>query len=212
MKKIIVMTTIILFSTALYGCSKDKNKQEATPIRSQDKTVEINNKKIKVQKKTGGKSSIKEEIPQSNLALTSPNFANGEKIPVIYTCDGENKIPELEISGTPDGTKSLFIIMSEIKENSPKVVHWTLWGIPRNFTKITSDSVNKFSQGSNDFGKNGYQGPCPEKGETGKYVFELWALDKQITHSQPEWTAGHLMVNSLGHILGKSFLKFNYSR
>ena len=50
--------------------------------------------------------------PPTNLfRLQSPAFANGGNIPEKYTCDGTNIRPPLSVSGTPEGTKSLAILV-----------------------------------------------------------------------------------------------------
>ena len=44
------------------------------------------------------------------MILTSPNFKNNAKMPVIFTRDGENINPELEIKNIPENAKSLILI------------------------------------------------------------------------------------------------------
>ena len=55
-------------------------------------------------------SFIKKENIQK-FRIESPAFDNGGFIPVKYTADGENISPPLKISGTPQGTKSLALIL-----------------------------------------------------------------------------------------------------
>jgi Raf kinase inhibitor-like YbhB/YbcL family protein len=35
-------------------------------------------------------------------------------------------------------------------------------------------------QGKNDFGRTGYGGPCPPKGEEHRYFFRIYALKKKL--------------------------------
>ena len=47
------------------------------------------------------------------MKLTSSTFVDGKKMPKEFTKFGTNRIPPLEISGDPNGTKSLAIIMHD---------------------------------------------------------------------------------------------------
>ena len=58
----------------------------------------------------GGVSAPEEEVSERAMKITSTAFADGESIPVKYTCDGENVSPPLRIGGIPEGTRSLAII------------------------------------------------------------------------------------------------------
>lgn len=207
MKKFIgLMTATIL----LAGCSLSTPVQSQNPAKKND-LVQINPNHLK---KVGedGKYELETKVPQSDLQLSSPDFQNGEEIPAKFTCDGEKSFPTLQVSGIPAKTKSLLLIVSEPQQNEmPKKVHGTFWGIPADTTEINNENFAGFSQGVNDFSTKTYSAPCPKEGTDEKYLFEIWALDKEIKGTS-DWTAGHLLVNSLGHILGKSVLETHYSR
>jgi len=118
-----------------------------------------------------------------NLKLTSSAFSDGGEIPREYGYKNGNREPQLTISGTPDGTKSLALIMDDpdAMEAVGKVwVHWVVW----NFTWFADGKPNWNSrhgakQGMTDFGEVGYGGPAPpDKRHT--YVFKLYALDCEL--------------------------------
>ena len=118
-----------------------------------------------------------------NLKLTSSAFEDGGEIPREYGYKNGNREPQLTISGTPDGTKSLALIMDDPDAMEPagKVwVHWVAW----NFTWFADGKPNWNSrhgakQGMTDFGEVGYGGPAPpDKRHT--YVFKLYALDTPL--------------------------------
>ncbi len=111
------------------------------------------------------------------MELKCPFFENGGFIPTKYSCEGEDVSPPLEISGIPDGTKSLVLIVDDPDAPVGTFVHWLVWDIkPEN--KIDENSVPPGSfQGKNDFGRNDYGGPCPPSG-THRYYFKLYALDR----------------------------------
>lgn len=138
-------------------------------------------------------------------------FANGEKIPSIYTCDGENLPPEITINGSPPAkTKSLALIVDDPDSPSGIFTHWILYNIPPNTTKINSKDLPKEAfQGINDFGQIGYGGPCPPSG-THRYYFKLYALDAMV--SRDKLIKSQLEQEINGHILGKTELMGKYSR
>ena len=47
------------------------------------------------------------------MNIISPAFSEGEEIPKIYTCDGNNINPPLEFSEVPENAKSLVLIMDD---------------------------------------------------------------------------------------------------
>ena len=112
-----------------------------------------------------------------NLKLTSSAFSDGGEIPRECGYKNGNKVPPLTISGIPEGTKSLTLIMDDPDAMEPagKVwVHWVVW----NIVGSTID-LKKCHQGMTDFGEVGYGGPAPpDKRHT--YVFTLYALDSEL--------------------------------
>src|SRR6185369_9052993 len=63
------------------------------------------------------------------LEITSPAFANGEAIPVIYSCDGNNTSPALNWTEPPAGTKSFVLIMTD-PDAGGTWFHWVIYNIP----------------------------------------------------------------------------------
>lgn len=99
-------------------------------------------------------------------------------IPARYTCAGDNISPPLSIDGVPDNTQSLALILHDPDAAAGRdFIHWVVWGISPGTREILEDSApSGSSEGINDFGRVGYGGPCPHKGEH-RYIFELFALD-----------------------------------
>ena len=58
-------------------------------------------------------------------------------------------------------------------------VHWLVWNIPPNTTKILEGKKIIYPQGKNTLRKCGYVGPCPPFG-IHRYFFKLYALDKTV--------------------------------
>ncbi|MGC8820180.1 MAG: YbhB/YbcL family Raf kinase inhibitor-like protein [Fervidobacterium sp.] len=121
--------------------------------------------------------------------LVTSAFKNGEFIPKKYACEGEDINPELLISNVPQNAKSIAIICDDPDAPIGTFVHWVIWNVPvsGNNVKIP-EGLKKLEklpdgtmQGYNDFGKIGYNGPCPPKGHgIHHYHFKVYALDTMI--------------------------------
>lgn len=144
----------------------------------------------------------------SGFALKSSAFAPNTPIPPQYTCDGNDSSPPLQWSGEPAGTKSFALVVHDPDAPAGDWLHWVAWNIPASAHALAANVPKKSSlpdgtqQGSTDFHKPGYGGPCPPGG-THHYVFELHALDAKLTlpanasRSQIEKEIqGHLLVTA----------------
>lgn len=146
----------------------------------------------------------------SNMKITSPAFNHNENIPSKYTCDGENISPPLKFSEVPKDTKILALIMDDPDAPVGTFVHWIIWNTPATTTEIKEGEGISYPQGSNDFGKQRYGGPCPPSG-THRYFFKLYALDTEL-NLQPGATKQDLLEAMEGHIIEKAELIGKYSR
>ena len=115
-----------------------------------------------------------------NLKLTSSAFEDGGEIPRECGYKNGNKVPPLTVSGIPEGTKSLALIMDDPDAMGAvgKVwVHWVMWNIDPTNTELFVENLTR--EGMTDFGEVGYGGPAPpDKRHT--YVFKLYALDSEL--------------------------------
>jgi len=125
------------------------------------------------------------EMP-NQLGISSRAFKEGETIPVLYTCDGENISPPLTWEKPPEGTQSLVLIVDDPDAPAGIWVHWVLYDIPASLNSlpegIPSEKVvpDIGTQGINDSRKIGYGGPCPPGGNPHRYFFKLYALDSTL--------------------------------
>ena len=171
-------------------------------------TIFISSCKSQVETKRGGETM--------EIKLTTTAFQEGEQIPKKYTCDGENISPPLEWSGIPQGTQSIALICDDPDAPMGTWVHWVVFNIPASLNKLSEKIPdNKVledgtSQGSNDFRKIGYGGPCPPGG-THRYFFKIYALDKRVELT-PGATKGKLLHEMSEHILAEGKLMGKYSR
>lgn len=123
------------------------------------------------------------------LELRSPGFTAMGEIPRKHTCEGQDFSPELRWSGVPDGARSLVLVVDDPDAPDPKAprmtwVHWVLYDIPPDATGLP-EAVSEAKlppgtrQGSNDWKRTGYGGPCPPIGRH-RYFFKLYALDAEL--------------------------------
>lgn len=152
----------------------------------------------------------------NNMQLTSSAFANGEDIPLKYTCDGENINPPFHIFGAPEEAKSLALTMTDPdvpQEIKPDGVydHWMVWNIPPSAEAILEGIPPEGVEGKNSSGDIGYTGPCPPDG-THRYFFTLYALD-DLLNINPDITIREELLQEMeGHILRSTELMGTYKR
>lgn len=123
---------------------------------------------------------------ETAFTLTSSVFVDGETIPQKYSCDGDNVNPPLSISGVPEGTQSLVLVMDD--PDIPQVFkdergidsfdHWVVYAIDPTTSEIEEGKVFG-AHGVNGRGAETYTGPCPPpeyEPTTHRYIFTLYAL------------------------------------
>ena len=142
-----------------------------------------------------------------NLKLTSSAFSHGGEIPRECGYKNGNKITPLTVSGIPEGTKSLALIMDDPDAMGAvgKIwVHWVAWNIDPTKTELA-----KSTEGMTDFGEVGYGGPAPpDKRHT--YVFKLYALDSKLVLTT-ESTKADVEKAMEGHIIEHTILEGTYA-
>lgn len=139
------------------------------------------------------------------MFLTSTAFKNNARIPVKYTCDGEEFNPPLLISEVPAEAKSLVLIADDPDSPTGTWVHWTLWNIDPETKEIGENGAPQGAvEGLTTFGKTGYGGPCPHSG-THRYFFKLYALDTLLA-LPPQTDKAKLLSAAQGHILAEAEL------
>ena len=154
------------------------------------------------------------------FTLTSAAFAANGAIPAKYTCEGADTSPPLEWSGAPNGTKSFALIVDDPDAPDPAkpqrvYVHWVLYNIPGSTTKLAENAAKTglpsgAVQGSNDWRKQTYGGPCPPIGRH-RYFFKLSALDTELKGlNNPNKV--QLEKAMQGHVVGNAQLIGTYQK
>lgn len=137
------------------------------------------------------------------MQLTSPSFADGERMPIEVSARDANELPPLEIRDVPAGTRSLALILEDLDSPLGDVTHWLVWNLPPDTQCV--DALHLPSEGRvgmDAFGKVGYLGPMPPEG-CHHYRFLLLALDAELelaagaTRSQfDEAVQGHVLAEA----------------
>jgi Raf kinase inhibitor-like YbhB/YbcL family protein len=150
------------------------------------------------------------------LRLVSEAFDEGGTIPARFTCDGADVSPPLAWSPVPTGTTSLALVVEDPDAPSGFFTHWLVYDLPAHATGLPEHVPpeptldNGARQGTNDFRRVGYGGPCPPRDEH-RYVFALYALDA-ILGLPPEATRTELLDALDGHVLARGTLTGRYRR
>jgi len=153
---------------------------------------------------------------KSGIKLTSKAFNEGQAIPRGYTCDGANVSPPLEWTGVPKSAKTLAIVADDPDAPAGTWVHWVLYNLPSDVIGMVENTppIETLSgggmQGTNDFQKIGYGGPCPPRGSH-RYFFKIYALDSELP-LKPGASKVDLEPAMEGHIISQGQLIGTYRR
>ena len=156
----------------------------------------------------------------ATFTITSPAFEQGGEIPSVHTCEGKDTSPPLAWAGVPPGAKSLALIVDDPDAPDPKApkrtwVHWVICDIPATAPGLPAAVVAKdlpagAREGTNDWKRVGYGGPCPPIGRH-RYFFKLYALDTAL----PDLGApdkAKLESAMKGHVLAQAELMGTYQK
>lgn len=151
-----------------------------------------------------------------DIKIKSPAFVPGGKIPGKYTCDGMDISPPLAWTSGPEETKTFALICDDPDAPMGTWVHWILFNLPADIIELhenvppEKELESGAKQGTNDFRKIGYGGPCPPGG-THRYFFKFYALDTEI-NLEAGATKEELLKAMEGHILAEGQLIGRYER
>jgi len=114
----------------------------------------------------------------------------------------------LIIEDIPEGTKRLALIVDDPDAPMGTWVHWVVFNI--HVTDVIEENTVPGTQGTNDFRKLEYGGPCPPSG-THRYFFKLYAIDEKL-HIEEGCKKKELEEAMEGHILATAELIGLYQR
>jgi para-nitrobenzyl esterase len=125
----------------------------------------------------------------AKLTVTTPSWKDGGDIPYENTQYRTNTFPGLSWSAGPSGTKAYTVIMQDtggtMRDGYP-ILHWTLWNIPANVTKMDPGMQPTGNPSGSNYGPNmrgaaqAYTGPRTPPGPAHPYHLQVFALDTTI--------------------------------
>lgn len=154
------------------------------------------------------------------IAISSPAFADGQAIPLRFSAYDEGISPPLQWSNVSDATASLVLIVEDPDARSHRpYLHWVVWNIPPRAEGLPehvgpeppAGPLVSIVQGKNHRRKTGYFGPHPSGSKPHRYVFQLFALDTNLTLDA---NAGRSDIIAAldGHVLAKGRLLGLFTR
>jgi Raf kinase inhibitor-like YbhB/YbcL family protein len=151
------------------------------------------------------------------MQMQSSAFGQYQEIPERYSGEGEDCSPPLTWSGAPTKTKTYALIVDDPDAPAGTFVHWLVFNIPAIAHDLPEgmqhrgDMSDGTLQGSNDFDRVGYGGPCPPAGRPHRYRFNLYALDDRLDLS-PGASRTELEQAMRHHVLDYCQLIGRYAR
>src|SRR5262245_50841721 len=100
------------------------------------------------------------------MKLKGSAFTEGADLPHKHTCDAEDTSPLLRWSNVPAGTKAFALIADDPDAPAGTWVHWVIYDLPAETKQLTEGTAktetleHEAKQGTNDFRRVGYRGPC----------------------------------------------------
>lgn len=157
----------------------------------------------------------------ASIALSSPAFADGGRLPPRFTADGEGASPPLVWGDVPAGTARLALLVEDPDAPSPQpLVHAVAWGLPADAGRLVEGAIvaDGDGEGGRDVGRNSFlrEGWLPPDPPTGhgdhRYVFQLFALDAGASEPGHHPGRAALVAAMNGHVLAAGLLVGHYAR
>ena len=172
----------------------------------------------------------------ASMEVTSPAFAEDERLPVDYVCQktnpkGLDKSPPLMWTGVPQGTKSIALLLEDADFLGGPRAYWLAYAIPPDVTDLpeAASSTDPLPAGArhgiNDLGLAAYSAPCPplnlirqssrftrrglQGGGPHRHHYRIYALDSEVDLAAGA-TKMELLQAMDGHILAAGQLTAQY--
>ncbi|AOK28454.1 MULTISPECIES: YbhB/YbcL family Raf kinase inhibitor-like protein [Burkholderia] len=163
-------------------------------------------------------------LAQNPFTLTSNDLHPGGRVGAIHLfnqgdCKGGNRSPQLTWRDPPPGTKGFAVTMFDPDAPGRGWWHWAVAGIPASVSSLPANAsasgyLRRIGaiEARNDFGTDGYGGPCPPPGKPHRYVITVYALratDLRVATGRPAQMFDHEIGTET---LGSAQLVVTYGR
>ena len=155
------------------------------------------------------------------MIIRSTAFADGQRIPLRHTGDGEDVSPPLQWLNLPGGARELALIVDDPDAPTAEPwVHWLIYKIPISVQELPEAIPRHPSltrppgaiQGKNSWDAIGYRGPAPPRGHgLHHYHFRIYALDAALKVA-PNLDKKALLKAMDTHIIDQGILTGVYQR
>lgn len=163
----------------------------------------------------------------ANFSIESPDIKPAKTIPETHVfngfgCAGGNVSPSFEWKHPPKGTKSFAVTVYD--PDAPTGSgwwHWVVFNLPADTRALAAGAGDPASgktpqgavQSRTDFGKPGWGGPCPPKGDKPhRYVFTVHALKVDKLDLDENATAALVGFMIHANRIGKASITAIYGR
>ena len=152
--------------------------------------------------------------PSATFVLTSPEVADGGKLPVDYTGDGSGATLPLTWTGAPAGTQGYVLIMDHLDPEGSMKWYWTLYDIPPGVTSLPKNVKGVGKVGTGFKGSIGYEPPHSKGPGAKTYVLTVYALSSPLKIRQaPDEVNREVLVSAMkGKVLASASLHVVHSR
>lgn len=146
--------------------------------------------------------------------ISSPAIPALGSIPGRYTGDGENLSPPLAWSAPPPGTKSFVLAIEDTDAPGGSFWHWGAYNIPADRRALGEGAAaDGLTMTVNDFGRAGYGGPKPPRGDgPHRYHIRLAALAVETLALSPSTRVKEMWRAAQAHALAETELVATYER
>lgn len=173
MRPVVVVLAAVLAALAVAGCTNGTAPPTDTPAAGPTDTPATG-------PTAPGSPTATPDASDGVLIVDSPVLAPAGPIPVEHTCDGADVPVPLRYRGVPADAQEVVVVVDDPDAPGGTFVHWLLAGLPGSDGSIEEAPASAIT-GRNDFGGQGWDGPCPPPGDTPHtYRFRVLAFDRTL--------------------------------
>ena len=148
-----------------------------------------------------------------SFTLTSPDFHDGDTLPLTHTAEGGNDSPALAWEGFPSETQSFIVTCFDPDAPTPAGFwHWCIQDLSAETTELPRGAGESdlaldgaAFHSPNDGGTANYYGANPPAGDRAhRYIFAVHALDVPTLELSDDATPTVVSFNALFHTIARA--------